>query len=202
MAEVTVFHHAQGLTPGVKAFADELRGRGHRVHTPDLYEGRTFDTLDEGVEYMAEVGSGELLERGVRSVDGSPAEQVYIGFSLGVLPAQKLAQTRPGALGAVLVHSCVPASFFGTWPSRLPVRVHAMEADRLFTEDGDADAARDLVAEVPDGELHLYPGDRHLFADNSLSSYDADATALFLDRTLTFLHDLDAAPDTTGARDA
>ncbi|GGV74441.1 dienelactone hydrolase [Streptomyces gelaticus] len=192
MAEVFLFHHAQGLTPGVTAFADALRGEGHTVHTPDLYDGHTFDTLDAGLAYAEKAGFDELLERGVRAVADSPAELVHIGFSLGVLPAQKLAQTRAGARGAVFVHSCVPSSAFGGWPSRLPVRVHAMEEDRLFTDEGDADAARALVDEAPDAVLHLYPGDQHLFADNSLSSYDAEAAALLLDRTLTFLRSLDS----------
>ncbi|MFI5772520.1 dienelactone hydrolase family protein [Streptomyces sp. NPDC051658] len=192
MAEVFLFHHAQGLTPGVIAFADALRGEGHTVHTPDLYEGRTFDTLEAGLAYAEKTGFDELLDRGVRAAADSPEELVHIGFSLGVLPAQKLAQTRPGALGAVFVHSCVPSSAFGAWPSRLPVRIHAMEADRLFTDEGDADAARALVDEAADAELHLYPGDQHLFADNSLPSYDAEAAALLLDRTLAFLRSRDA----------
>ncbi|MFD7498357.1 dienelactone hydrolase family protein [Streptomyces sp. NPDC059832] len=192
MAEVFLFHHAQGLTPGVIAFADALRGEGHTVHTPDLYEGHTFDTLEAGLAYAEKTGFDELLDRGVRAAADSPEELVHIGFSLGVLPAQKLAQTRPGALGAVFVHSCVPSSAFGAWPSRLPVRIHAMEADRLFTDEGDADAARALVDEAADAELHLYPGDQHLFADNSLPSYDAEAAALLLVRTLAFLRSRDA----------
>ncbi|MFF2009304.1 dienelactone hydrolase family protein [Streptomyces sp. NPDC058195] len=192
MADVFVFHHAQGLTPGVTAFADALRAEGHAVRTPDLYEGRTFDTLEAGLDHAERTGFDELLDRGVRSAAQAPADVVHIGFSLGVLPAQKLAQTRPGARGAVLVHSCVPVPAFGTWPAGLPVQVHAMEADRLFTDEGDADAARALAAEVPEAELHLYPGDRHLFADSSLPSYEAGAAALLLDRTIAFLRSLDA----------
>ncbi len=49
MTEIVLFHHAQGLTPGIDAFADELRRAGHTVHTPDLYDGHTFDTLEEGL---------------------------------------------------------------------------------------------------------------------------------------------------------
>ncbi|MFE7463228.1 dienelactone hydrolase family protein [Streptomyces sp. NPDC057499] len=192
MVDVFVFHHAQGLTPGVAAFADALRAEGHTVRTPDLYEGRTFDTLEAGLAHAEGTGFDELLDRGVRAAADAPAGVVHIGFSLGVLPAQKLAQTRPGVRGAVLVHSCVPVSAFGAWPAGLPVRVHAMEADRLFTDEGDADAARVLAAEVPEAELHLYPGDRHLFADSSLPSYDAGAATLFLDRTTAFLRALEA----------
>jgi dienelactone hydrolase len=184
MTEVVLFHHAQGLTSGIVAFADELRRAGHTVHTPDLFEGRTFDTLEEGVAHAEEIGFGEVIERGVRAVDGMPPELVYAGFSLGVLPAQSLAQTRAGARGALLFHSCVPVSEFGSaWPDGVPVQVHAMDADPIFVGDG----ARALVDMAEDAELFLYPGDQHLFTDSSLSSYDADATALLSQRVLTFL---------------
>jgi dienelactone hydrolase len=185
MAEVVLFHHAQGLTPGVAAFANELRRAGHTVHTPDLFEGRTFDTIADGMGYVREIGFGEVMERGVRAVDGLPAELVYAGFSLGVLPSQRLAQTRAGAL---LFYSCAPVSEFGsTWPDGVPVQVHAMDADPYFVDEGDIDAARELVDEAKDAELFLYPGDQHYFADSSLPSYDADATALLTRRVLDFL---------------
>lgn len=187
MAEVVLFHHAQGLTPGVHAFADELSRAGHAVHTPDLFDGRTFATVEEGVSHAEELGFDAVTERGVRAAGGLPAELVYAGFSLGVLPAQKLAQTRPGARGALLFHSCVPVSEFSSaWPDRVPVQVHAMSADPLFVGE-DADAARTLVDQVKDAELFLYPGEQHLFADSSLPSYDPDATTLLTQRVLDFL---------------
>ncbi len=188
MAEVLLFHHAQGQTTGFLAFADELRRAGHTVHAPDLYDGRTFDTLDEGVAYAGEIGFGEVIERGVRTAEGLSAELVYAGFSLGVLPAQKLAQTRPGARGALLFHSCVPVSEFGSsWPTDVPVQVHAMDADPWFVDEGDLDAARALVESAIHAELFLYPGDQHLFADAGLPSYDATAAALLRQRVLEFL---------------
>jgi dienelactone hydrolase len=188
MAEVLLLHHAHGLTPGVRAFADELRAAGHIVHTPDLYEGRTFDELEDGVGYAEAVGFDTIIERGERSADGLPAEVVYAGFSLGVLPAQKLAQTRPGAAGALLLHSCVPVSEFGgPWPDGVPVQIHAMDADEFFVEDGDIDAARELVSIAADAELFLYPGDGHLFADPGLPGYDEAAARLLTARVLAFL---------------
>jgi len=188
MAEMVLFHHAQGLTPGVRAFADALRDAGHRVHTPDLFDGRTFDSIDAGMAHVRKLGFGEVIERGERSVTGLPAELVYAGFSLGVVVAQKLAQTRPGARGALLCYSCVPvAEFSPRWPEEVAVQVHGMDADPFFVDEGDLDAARALIAEAPGGELFLYPGDRHYFADSSLPSYDAEATALLLERVLAFL---------------
>jgi len=188
MAEVLLLHHAQGLTPGVERFADTLRAAGHTVHAPDLYDGRTFDDLDAGIAYAGEIGFDTVLERGRRSADGLPDALVYVGFSLGVMPAQLLAQTRPGALGAVLAHSCVPPEdLAGPWPDGLPVQVHGMEQDPIFADEGDLDAARALAAAEPAVELFLYPGDQHLFADDSLPSYRADAAALFTERVLAFL---------------
>jgi len=189
MAEVVLFHHALGLTPGVVAFADELRRAGHVVHTPDLFEGRTFGTIEEGLGFAAQIGfPDEVIERGVRAVEGLPAGLVYAGFSLGVLPAQMLAQTRPGARGALLFYSCVPVSAFGSgWPDGVPAQVHGMDADPIFVGEGDIDAARELVEQAKDAELFLYPGDQHYFADSTLVSYDADATALLVRRVLEFL---------------
>jgi len=188
MAEVLLFHHAQGLTEGVRAFADRIREAGHTVHTPDAYDGHTFETLDEGLAYAKEVGFGTVVERGVRAADDLPAGLVYAGFSLGVMAAQQLAQTRDGAKGALLLESCVPPSEFGTsWPAGVPVQVHGMDDDPVFAHEGDLDAARALVAEVDDAELFTYPGNQHLFADPSLSTYDADAAALLTERVLDFL---------------
>jgi len=189
MAEVVLFHHALGLTPGVVAFAGELRRAGHTVHTPDLFGGRTFTTIEAGMSHAEEIGfPGEVIERGARAVEGLPAGLVYAGFSLGVLPAQKLAQTRPGARGALLFYSCVPVSAFGSaWPDGVPVQVHGLDADPIFVGEGDIDAARELVDQAKDAELFLYPGDQHYFADSSLPSYDPDATALLTQRVLDFL---------------
>ena len=188
MAEVVLFHHAQGLTPGVAAFADELRHAGHIVHTPDLFDGHTFNDLEQGMKFVEALGFGEIMKRGEQAVEALPAELVYAGFSLGVVPAQKLAQTRPGACGAILCYSCVPVSEFGAaWPMGVPVQVHGMDADPIFVGEGDLDAARALVAEAAEGELFLYPGDQHYFADSSLPSYDAEASALLLQRVLAFL---------------
>jgi dienelactone hydrolase len=192
MAEVLLFHHAQGQTAGFHAFADELRSAGHTVHTPDLVDGRTFGSIDEGLAYAQEVGFGEIIERGVRAANALPNELVYAGFSLGVVPAQKLAQTRAGARGALLFYSCVPISEFGTsWPAGVPVQIHGMDADPFFVGEGDIDAARELVESAEDAELFLYPGDQHYFADSSLPSYDESAATLLMQRVLAFLEGRD-----------
>src|SRR3954466_15390610 len=186
MAEILLFHHAQGQTQGFLAFSDDLRAAGHVVHTPDLYDGKTFAAIDVGVGYAKQVGFDTIVERGRRAADDLPNELVYAGFSLGVLPAQLLAQTRPGARGALLFSAAFPPSEFGdSWPQGVPVQIHMMEGDEWALED--LPAARELVESTADGELFLYPGDGHLFADSSLPDYDADAAALLLERVVAFL---------------
>lgn len=190
MAEVVLYHHVQGLTAGVGSFAEELRRAGHTVHMPDLFDARTFDTIEEGMAYAREVGFGALLERGVAAGEQvSSAGVVYAGFSLGAMPAQQLAQTQANARGALLLHACLPVSEFGErWPEGVPVQVHGMDADPFFAEEGgDLDAARELAASSDQAELFLYPGERHLFADSSLPSYDQAAATLLMERVLRFL---------------
>ena len=189
MAEVLLFHHAMGQTSGFNAFADVLRAAGHVVHTPDLFDGRTFDSIEAGMAFAEEIGfPDEIIARGERAAEALPSDLVYAGFSLGVVPAQKLAQTRPGARGALLFYSCVPVAMFGSeWPPGVPVQIHGMDADPIFVGEGDIDAARDLVESATEAELFLYPGDQHYFADSSLPSYDAEATALLTRRVLDFL---------------
>lgn len=188
MADVLLFHHTQGLTRGISGFADQLRAAGHTVHVPDLFDGQVFATLQEGAEYAAKIGFGTVIERGQAAAAELPAELVYAGFSLGVLPAQMLAQTRPGAKGALLFEACVPISEFGgTWPPGVPVQVHGMENDEFFAGEGDINAARALVQAAPNAELFLYTGNRHLFADSSLPSYDEPSATQLTQRVLAFL---------------
>jgi dienelactone hydrolase len=186
MSEVLLYHHVQGLTDGVRAFADDLRQAGHTVHTPDLFDGRTFETIEDGMAYAREAGFGRLVERGVAAAEEMGPDVVYAGFSFGVVVAQRLAQTRAGARGALLMYSCLPVSEFGeAWPADVPVQVHGKDGDEFFLED--IDAARALAASSDQAELFLYPGTEHLFADSSLPAYDREAAALLTERVLAFL---------------
>jgi dienelactone hydrolase len=184
MTTLLLFHHAQGQTDGFLAFADALRDGGHTVHAPDLYDGKTFADLDEGVAYAEQVGVDEIIRRGAAAATDLPADIVYAGFSLGTLPAQSLAQTRPGARGAILFHGCVPVSELGAvWPDAVPLEIHTMDAD----EWAELDVAEALVDDIDGARLFLYPGSGHLFADSSLDDYDEQAAELLMERTLSFL---------------
>jgi len=186
MAEVLLYHHIQGLTEGVRAFADELRRAGHIVHTPDLFDGRTFDDIEDGMAFARETGFDVIRERGTSAAEKLGPELVYAGFSFGVTIAQRLAQTSPNARGALLMYSCIPVGEFGTsWPTDVPVQIHGKRDDEFFDED--LPAARELAESSASAELFIYPGDQHLFADSSLSDFDPDAAALLMDRVQKFL---------------
>lgn len=188
MTELLLLHHAQGLTPGVVRFADRLRAAGHTVHTPDCFDRRTFDNLDDGIAYAREVGFGAVQQRGIAAAEGLAGDVVYAGFSMGVMAAQQLAQTRPGARGALFFESCLPPAEFGSaWPATVPVQVHGMAEDPIFAGEGDLDAARELVEQAEDGALFLYPGSVHLFADDTLPTYDRAAAEALTERVLAFL---------------
>jgi dienelactone hydrolase len=195
MAEIVVFHHALGRTAGVIALADALGAAGHAVHLPDLFDGRVFDSIEDGVAHVSGIGFDAFIEAGASAVDGLPPDLVYVGISLGVLPAQRLSQTRAGARGSILLESCVPVSEFSEhWPAGVPVQIHGMDADPFFAGEGDIEAARALVAEAASSgttaELHVYPGDRHLFTDSSIPSHDPDAYAMVVERIVEFLERL------------
>lgn len=189
MAEVLLYHHIQGLTDGVRAFAEDLRRAGHVVHTPDLFDGRTFDTIEEGFSFARETGFDAIRERGLAAAGELGTGLVYAGFSFGVTIAQRLAQTRPGARAALLMYSCLPVAEFGkSWPEGVPVQIHGKEGDEFFDED--LPAARELADSTEDAELFVYPGDQHLFADASLGAYDPEAAALLMERVKAFLASL------------
>src|SRR4029453_14469147 len=187
---VLLFHSAQGQTPGFLEFADELRSAGHTVHAPDLFDGETVGTVEEGVPHARQIGFGEIIGRGSRAAEELPADVVYAGFSLGVMPAQSLTPTRPGGRGAILFHGRLPPpEFEGPWPDGVPFQIHMMDADPWAEED--RPAAEALIEEIEGGELFIYPGSGHLFADSSSGDYDEQAAALLRERTLAFLRSVE-----------
>lgn len=186
MAHVLLFHHAQGLTDGLLAFADELRQSGHEVTAPDLYDGRTFPTLDAGVAHAHELGFAAIIEAGVEEAERLPRELVYAGFSLGALPAQRLAQQRPDGRGALLYHSAAPFTEFSEhWPDGVPLQMHIMVDDPW----DDLEVMQELAADSG-GELFTYDGDAHLFTDRSSDDHEPEAARLVVQRTQRFLASL------------
>lgn len=187
MTNVLLFHHVLGVTEGIRWFADELRAAGHDVTVADLWDGATFPSIDEGVAHAQEVGFRTVIQQGTELADDLPDGSVVIGFSLGALPAQNVAQHRPGIRGAVLLYSAVPAAEFGAaWPADVAVQIHIAEHDENL-EEGELDGAKALAAEAADGTIYLYPGTAHLIAEKGFADYDPESAELILGRTKEFL---------------
>ncbi len=199
MAEVVLFHSVLGLRPGVIAAADRLRAAGHAVHAPDLYDGEVFDDLDDGMHKEDALGYQEIARRAREAVAGLPEGLVLAGFSLGAVHAEVLAASRPGALGAVLMHGAVPVEtlkeYFGVdrWPAGVPVQVHYAADDPWVEAEEEVvplgEAVRGAGASF---EAHAYPGAGHLFADPDLPEYDRTSSEAMWERVLALLDRIDA----------
>jgi dienelactone hydrolase len=191
IAHVALFHHAQGLRPDVTAWAESLREAGHDVETPDLYEGLTFERLEDGIAHRDEVGLPTLMGRAAQALEDFPEDLVYAGFSMGASAAHYFAVTRAGARGLLLMHGTAPAASLGDapWPSEMPGQLHKKERDPLMDDAGVEaieSSARSAQAQAQ-LELFSYPGEGHLFADPAGPDYDPEAAALMLERELEFL---------------
>jgi dienelactone hydrolase len=199
MAEVVVFHSVLGLRPGVLGAADRMRAAGHTVHTPDLFEGEVFDDIDDGMRKEESLGYREVARRTEEAVTGLPAGLVFAGFSMGISYAEWLTASRPGALGAVLMHGAVPVEalteYFGVerWPKGVPVQVHYAADDPWVEAEQEVvplgDAVREAGAEF---EEYVYPGSGHLFADPDLAEYDRASSEAMWERVIAFLDRIDA----------
>jgi len=187
MAEIVLFHHARGLTEGVHAFARTLRDAGHTVHTPDLFEGRTFSDVDAGVSYADSVGEETFARRAAQLVAELPADVVYGGMSMGAARAAESVLQRPGAQGAFFLYGAVAPSWWdATWPAGVPSQAHVSAGDPWREPEAEAE----YTASVPGGELFVYPGSGHLFAEPGSPDYDEQAAALATQRVLGLLSNL------------
>jgi dienelactone hydrolase len=189
VARVVLFHHAQGLRDDVRAWADSLREAGHQVTTPELFEGRTFERLEDGIAHRDELGVPELMRRAAQALDELPAEMVYAGFSMGASTAHYFAVTRPGARAVLLMHGTAPVASLGeaAWPSGLPGQLHCKETDPLMDVRG-VEALEQMAGSAGAPlEFFTYPGEGHLFADPEGPDYDADSAGLMLERELALL---------------
>lgn len=192
MATIVLFHHVQGLTPGVQAMAGELRATGHTVHTLDLFAGKLPKDLESGIRLANKLSEDKIQERVDKLFSKLPEELVYIGTSWGAALAQQCAQQRPGTVAAVLLESFVDLDAdwsFGPWPENVPVQIHGMDEDPFFAMEGDLESAQNFAeGEGKDvAQLFTYPGNQHLFTDSSLPSHDPAARALVMERIIKFL---------------
>ncbi|MFG3255646.1 dienelactone hydrolase family protein [Streptomyces sp. NPDC048172] len=192
MTEIVLFHSVLGIRAGITDAAARFRAAGHTVHTPDLYEGRSFDTYDEAFAFLASIGGiPELITRTQASVEHLPEDVVYAGFSNGGASVLLLTATRPGARGALLFHAAMPLTAFEmdfTWPHGVPAQVHYATGDPYREEAGITGLAAEVRAAGAPFDQYDYEGTGHLFSDPELpEEYDKESAELMFSRALEFL---------------
>ena len=187
MAELLLFHHAHGLTAGLQSLADRLRAGGHTVHTPDCYAGRTFTSVDEGIAYAERIGHDALLDMALRMARTHHTANVVLGFSMGTLQAQYLAQHVRRMRACALMGGAIPPELLGSsWRPQVALQGHVADPDDWCTPDELAALERS----APHARVHRYPDRRHMFVDTSLHDYDADAASQFEERLTDWLASL------------
>ncbi|PYC87753.1 dienelactone hydrolase [Streptomyces tateyamensis] len=191
MAQILLLHSAYGLRPAVHQAADRLRAAGHQVTVPDLYDGRTFEDVEEGMAYKEELGSEELLRRAVAAAAPLLADGgrlVYAGFSLGASLAQNLALADERALALLLLHGT--SDIREGAQTEVQVQLHLADPDQFESEDWQNAwylGMRKAGAEV---EVHRYRGAGHLYTDPELPDYDAEAAERTWAVALDFLDEV------------
>lgn len=191
MSDIVLFHSVLGLRAGVLDAADRLRAAGHIVHTPDYYDGRTYDEYPPAFEFLEEIGGiPDVIARCTAAAGRLPADLVYVGFSLGGVPAELLAATRAGAQGLILLHAAIPPDALGVqaWPASVPVQVHFATGDP-YRDKAELDSFEAAVrASGARYERFDYPGNGHLFTDRTLpDEFDEQSAELLFSRVLAFL---------------
>lgn len=187
---VILFHSSFGLRPAVHAAADRLRGAGHEVRVPDLFEGQTAESVEESAEIGERIGTDELLRRAVHAA-APHSEQglVYAGFSLGGALAQNLALADEKARGLLLLHGTSDIAE-GTSVDGLPVQLHVASPDPFEPDDWLNTWYLQMQRAGADVEVHRYPGAGHLFTDPGLPDHDEDAAERTWRTALGFLESL------------
>jgi dienelactone hydrolase len=187
---IMLFHSDHGLTPGLRQAADRLRAAGHAVWTPDLFAGRTFDSVEEGMAFKTGIGKDELLRRAVlAAAPYSERGLVYAGFSLGASIAQTLALGDDKARGLLLLHGTSDLAP-GVQVDGLPVQLHVAEPDPFETDDWLSAWYLQMGRAGADVEVYRYAGAGHLYTDPGLPDYDAEAAEATWRVALGFLDSL------------
>jgi len=188
MAEILLFHHAYGLTDGLRALAARLIAEGHTVHCPDCYAGVTFRNIDDGVKHLQRIGHDAVEEVARRSAREFRNADVVMGFGLGAMQAQLLAQDLRRIRGCLLMGGAfTPSALGGMWRSNTSLEIHLSDPDE-WVQPAELEG---LLYHAPHANVYRYTNKGHLFIDECSRDYDADAADLFEERLETWLADLD-----------
>jgi carboxymethylenebutenolidase len=192
---VLLLHAWWGLNDTARAVCTRLAEEDFTVFAPDLYHGKTADTIP-GAEALA-----SALDHGQAKIDvsnaldyldrqaASPEKGVaVIGFSLGAFFAIDLSTTAPERIHSVVL-------FYGTGPgdfgsSKAAYLGHFAEEDEFEPPD----AVEWLKGELENAgrpvEFYQYPGTGHWFFEpDRADAYNQAAADLAWERTIAFLNE-------------
>ncbi|WP_310727709.1 dienelactone hydrolase family protein [Streptomyces sp. N2A] len=187
---IVLFHSVCGLRPAVHSAADRLRAAGHEVIVPDLFDGRTADSVPDGILIKDEIGKEELLKRAITAVAPySERGLVYAGFSFGGAVAQNLALGDEKARGLLLMHGTSDIAE-GAVVDELPVQLHVADPDPFEPHDWLTAWYLQMRRAGADVEVFRYAGAGHLFTDPDLPDYDAEAAESAWKVALGFLAEI------------
>ncbi|MFD3944573.1 dienelactone hydrolase family protein [Streptomyces sp. NPDC058579] len=188
--DIMLFHSTYGLRPAVEAAAERLRAAGHQVHVPDLFGGRTADTVEEGMALQKEIGKEELLKRAIlAAAPYSERALVYAGFSFGASVAQTLALGDDKARGLLMLHGTSDIAENAS-ADDLPVQLHLADPDPFESHDWLTSWYLQMGRAGADVEVYRYPGAGHLFTDPDLPDWDEAAAEQTWTIALAFLESL------------
>ncbi|MER5967636.1 dienelactone hydrolase family protein [Streptomyces sp. NPDC002057] len=188
--DIMLFHSVYGLRPAVRDAADRLRAAGHQVWVPDLFDGWTTGSVEEGMAKRDEIGKDELLKRAIlAAAPYSERGLVYAGFSFGASVAQTLALGDEKARGLLLLHGTSDLAP-NVSVDELPVQLHVAEPDPFETDDWLSAWYLQMRRAGADVEVYRYRGAGHLYTDPELPDWDAEAAERTWSVALSFLEDL------------
>lgn len=188
--DIMLFHSVHGLDASVQAAAERLRAAGHQVWTPDLFDGRTAGTAEEGMALRDEIGKDELLKRAVlAAAPYSERGLVYMGLDFGASVAQTLALGDEKARGLLLLHGTSDIAESASVDD-LPVQLHVAEPDPFETDDWLSAWYLQMRKAGADVEIYRYRGAGHLYTDPESPDWDAEAAERTWAVGLSFLDSL------------
>jgi dienelactone hydrolase len=170
-------------------FSDKLKEDGHQVHVVDLYDGISFNDMQEALAYFMSIGIPEMMDRSVTYTKDLPKDSIYIGFSNGGASALLLAGSIPGAMGCILIHAALPISELGIeqWPTSVPVEVHYAKIDPWKDDAGIEKLSNDVLSSSASYKYYEYPIEGHLFTDEMMPEYSEEYSNLLFERVLSFI---------------
>ncbi|GAA2775460.1 dienelactone hydrolase family protein [Saccharopolyspora taberi] len=185
MAHVALFHSVLGLRSAERLAAERLSKAGHEVVTPDLFDGQTAATLDEGFRLLDRTGWDVVVRRARQAVEDMPEGTAFVGVSMGSGVVANLLSERPAAGPVVLLHAAVelPARV----PAGLRMQLHAAEPDEFAPPERVAGLRRAARESGVALEIFRYPGAGHFYIDPELPDHDPAAAELTWRRVLDFL---------------